>query len=152
AMAIDPEVHGVATHECCAVHLLANIQLQQRINVGKENIFRIGVSRRNLRIERSEDAQLSIKRPGLIHVLTVLAGPEETLPFLVHNSARINLMIAKNLFFLFGEVLAHHSHHTHLSEKAGGKREVGRCSSKDSVYMTVRSLDGIEGDRANHQE
>src|SRR5215469_8027222 len=114
-MAIDPEVHGVSADECCAIHLLANIQLQHWINVGKENIFRICIGWRNLWIECDEDAQLSIECPGLIHVL---AGPEVTRPFLVQNSARNNLLIAKDLLFLFGEVLAHYAHDTHLSEKA----------------------------------
>src|SRR5579872_675937 len=151
-MAIDPKIHGVAAHEPGAVHLPANIDLQHRINIGEEEILGVLVAGRNLGIKCSEDAELSIQRLGLIYVLSVFAGPEKTLAFLVHNARGVNLMVAEDLLFFFGKVFAYHRDHADLRKETCREGKISGCSSQNAVHPAVGSLDGVKSDRANYQE
>src|SRR5947209_6456699 len=148
----DPEIHGVAADELGSIHLLAHVDLKNRIDIGQEKILALPVLQGYLRIERGEDAKLSIERFGFIHVLAVLACPEEALAVLADNTADVDAMRAKHLLFFFAEVGANNADHLNVSKKTSRQREISGGASQDSIYFAVGSLDCVKSNRTNDQK
>jgi hypothetical protein len=88
----NPEIHGVAAHETCPVHLLLNSSLKCRLYVSKEKIGLRCVGGRKLGVEFSEDIEIGLQRLAIVHICRVHARPEERLAGYLLQPLQVDLL------------------------------------------------------------
>ena len=81
AAALDPEVHRVARDELGLFHLVQDVELKARVDVGEEEILGRTKLVRNLGAEMREYAEVCLEGFSRIEIVPVAAAPTERLPF-----------------------------------------------------------------------
>jgi len=115
----DPVIHRVAAHQLRPGHLLANLQLQHRIDVGQKQVVRVPIRSRNLRRERRKDVQVRAQRRRLVHRAAVRAGPVKRQPIRPLDACRVHTTTGQHGLVLCRKVAAHDAHNPHFGEVAG---------------------------------
>src|ERR1700722_16711879 len=143
-MARDPVIHGVATDHADFRHLLANVLLQHRVNVGQEEELAILIHRRHLGSERLEDVQLGIDRLRFVKALNVRPGPMKAFARSVFQSPGIDSALGQDGFVFRGEVFAPHANHPHIGEVTCGQGEVSGCAPQTTIAPARWGLDAVK--------
>ena len=114
----DPVVHGVATgNPQIRTHLFANRALQARLDVAEQEVGALLVGGRELRVEVGEDVEVCDQRFAIIHVLGVLAGPEEALAGDSFQTFQIDAARKEQVGVFLREIVADDSNNRGLREK-----------------------------------
>ncbi len=144
---LDPVVHRVGHHEFGIVHLVQHIALDARLQVAEAHDVAVEVALREVRLERSEDVELRVERVPLVHIVVVLAVPEERLAVLLDLKAlKVDPPIGQRPAVLIGKVAPDDAHEADIFAKvAGGERQVGRTAPQHTFGGSERSIDGIKG-------
>ncbi len=108
---------------------------------------------RELRLERLEHVELRVERVTRVHVVVVLAGPEERLAAVdALDVVDVDAVGGEDALVLGGEVVAHHADDVDLVEEARREREVRCGATEHAVALVERRLDAVERDGSNHGE
>ena len=145
----DPMVHRVAPDDAGRRQLVEHHGLQLRIDVGQEDVLRIAMTRRQLRLEIGEDVELQVQRVALVHVLVIAPGPRAGEPAAPLQAGQIDAALREELDLVLRKVLADRRHHLHRREEARGHRKVGRRATQGAIDFAMRGFDGIKEDRSD---
>src|SRR5579862_5132663 len=117
--ALDPVIHGVASREADAVHLVANVGLQSGLDIGEEKEIGVFVFLRNAGLKFFEDVQVGESSLRFVQVVGVGAAPAESLARSAFQAADVDVVATEDLFLLGAEVFADYSNDAHLREITG---------------------------------
>ena len=145
---VDPQVHRIEGDEPRVGALLADLELEPRLDVGqKQHLGRAG-RRRQLGLEVLEHVELGVQRLTGVEVPAVAALPEErlaardALDVVDRRTAR-----SQHLELGLTEVVADRPDDPHMIEERGGQGEVGRGPAQHPLADAERRLHSVERDR-----
>jgi len=150
---VDPQIHRIQCDEPGVGALLADLELQSRLDVGEEQNLRGARRGRELGLEVLEHVQLGVKRLTRVEVPAVLALPEERLAAGdTLDVVDLGATGAQDRQLLLTEVVTDRADDVNLIEQRRGEREVGGRSAEHPRTLAERRLDGIEGDRTDDRD
>ena len=149
---VQPEVHRVGDDEPGFVHLVEDVVLERRGDVGEEDEGRLLVLLGKVRGELLEHAQLGGERAAVVHVDLVFAGPVEGLARLDLEARQVDAVLLVERDILLGEILADHAHEVDRGEEAGRDGGVAGRAAEEPGIFGRGGLDGVECGGADDED
>jgi len=146
AIVLNPVIHGVAAGQAHAVHLRAHAALQRRLNVAQQQVRRLAVALRQLRVEVREHVQIRAQRSTVVHVARIDARPKKRFARRAFQPFKVDAAARQELFVLLREVVAHDTHDLYVREIARGQRDIGTRSAQGTVHAAMRRFNPVVRD------
>src|SRR5437016_887508 len=102
--------------------------------------------------ERFKNTQLRQKRPAIVHINLVFAGPMESLAGQNLKTFEINSMPVIKLNVTLGKIVTDHADELDGAEEARGHGGMAGRAAEQTRVFSFRGLDGIEGGRADNED
>lgn len=153
ALARDPEVHGVTSHETGGLDLFQDLELKLGIDVGEQDGFGFSVAFGELGGKVFKDVELCIEGVGLVHVLAIInPRPMKGFACGALKTFEVDTALCEAFKMFLGKVFADDGDHPHRSkERAAHGKEV--CAAPEhKLAFPVGGFNGIKGHRAYHQK
>jgi hypothetical protein len=151
-LALDPEVHGVASYQARRLDLLQDLALEDGVDVPKEDGLGTAITCGDLRLEELEHVEVGADGVAGVEVERVAALPVEGLAFHPLQPLEVDRPATEDRQLLLAEVLAHHTDQVDRREEGRRHREVGGAPAQDALSAPEGGLDRVVGDAADHQD
>src|SRR5271169_2096195 len=151
-MVLDPVVHGVSAYQPGVGHSVADLCLQNRVDVGEKEKLRVQIFGGQLWLKTREHVEIRLQRLGFVDVLPVLALPKECLALRALNATGIDAALVHHGFVVGREVIAHDAHHANIGEVAGSERKICGGAAENLLAHTVRGFKAVKRDRTNNND
>src|SRR6266480_3716570 len=122
---LDPKVHRVSDDKTGALHLVENMRLQRRRDVGQQDEIGFAIRLRQYRFEIFEDVERNGACFARIQVPGVFAGPTESFSIRALHAFAVDLARFPKLKFRFGKVIAYDSDQSDWRKKTRAQRSIG---------------------------
>ena len=148
---VDPEVHRVESDEPGAGRLRSHLPLQVRLDVAEEEHLRRARLLAQLRDEVGEDVELGVVGVGDVHVVVVVAAPEEG-PAAGHllDPEGGDPVLLEHAELRGPEIVADRADDADVGEEAGREREMAGGAPEHALALAERGAHGVEGDRSDN--
>ncbi len=148
---LNPEIHRVGHDKTRPAHLVEDVGLQRRRDVGQEHKLRFAKILRQLGLEIFEDIERDRFCFAGVEIPGVFARPAERLARDLLHSGRIDVARFPEIEFRFWKIIADHSDEIDRSKKAGADRGVGSGTAELIGVFFDRGFDGVEGNGSNYE-
>ncbi len=149
---VDPKIHRVGDDEFRARHLVEDVALQARPDIGEKDVWRGVVACGKFRREMLEDVELDAAGFARVEVPHVFAGPAEGFSLRDLQAGEVDLAAFEILDVRGREVVTDNTDHIHRGEKARADRRVGSRAAEEIGVFFDGGFDGIERDGANDED
>ena len=141
---VDPEIHRVGDDEPGPGHLVEDMTLQARGNIGKQDIFGVIISRRQRGCEMFKYIELDAAGRARVEVGVVFPGPAKGFAGGDLQPAKVDLAAAEKFHVRFREILADDAHEVDAGEEARADGGIGSRAAEQIGVFGEGCFDGIK--------
>ena len=127
----------------------AHAALENGIDVGEEEKFRVAIGVGNLGLECGKDVEIGLEGFGFVEVVEIGAFPEEAFAGRALDAAGVDLVGVEDGFCSAAPKSSPTTAMTRTWVKiAGGQGEIGCCAAKAALPASCRGFNGVKCDAA----
>ena len=142
---VEPKVHRVSDDEFGTAHLVEDVVLQRRRDVGQQDEWALAIGLRQARGERFEYAEFGLERAAIVHVQLIFAGPMECFAGRDLQTFEVDLVLFVERDVVLREIFTDDADEFDGREKARGDGGMTGGTAEQARVLRIRGANGIKG-------